>query len=203
MRVERSALGINASLFSLPRAVVQPDKGEKSHGEEWIKTKMKLHDPLKFFAQSKAYEPFIGRPATLSTLRVAEGFMVYFKVCMVTAFVLASPWVFYQLWSFVAAGLYPNEKRYVNVFMPFSIGLFLAGVLLCELAVLPKAVEAFLWFNEWLGFAPELRLNDWLGFAIVMPLIFGLTFQTPLVTGCKGSMALAQVKTLGNSASTS
>jgi sec-independent protein translocase protein TatC len=42
-------------------------------------------------------------------------------------------------------------------------------------------VEALLWFNEWLGMEPELRLNEWLGFAIIMPLIFGLTFQTPLV----------------------
>ncbi len=166
---------------SLPRSVVHPDKAEPTQGEELIKTKMILHEPLRFIALTKKYEPFLGRRPTLSTLRVEEGFMVYFKVCMVTAFVLASPWVFYQLWSFVAAGLYPNEKRYVNVFMPFSIGLFIAGVVLCEVAVLPKAVEALLWFNEWLGFQPELRLNDWLGFAIIMPLIFGLTFQTPLV----------------------
>jgi sec-independent protein translocase protein TatC len=150
-------------------------------GPEYVKIKGKLDNPLAFFGPAKLFEPYIGRKPTLSTLRVEEAFMVWFKVCLVTGFVLASPWIFYQLWSFVAAGLYPHEKRYVNVFMPFSLGLFLAGVVLCEWFVLPKAVEALLWFNEWLGLEPELRLNEWLGFAILMPLIFGLTFQTPLV----------------------
>jgi sec-independent protein translocase protein TatC len=151
-----------------------------SSGEEYIKIDGKLLNPVALAVEWKTYEPFIRRP-TLSTLRVEEAFMVWFKVCLVTGFVLASPWIFFQLWSFVAAGLYPHEKRYVNVFMPFSLGLFLAGVVLCEWFVLPKAVEALLWFNEWLGLEPELRLNEWLGFAILMPLIFGLTFQTPLV----------------------
>src|SRR6516165_5792691 len=65
--------------------------------------------------------------------------------------------------------------------MPFSIGLFAAGVLVCQFLVLPSAVEALLGFNEWLGYEPELRLSEWLGFAVLMPLVFGLAFQTPLV----------------------
>src|SRR5262249_52515737 len=135
----------------------------------WIKVRARLDNPLPFFAKSKVYEPLVGRRPTLATLRVEEAFMVYFKVCIVTGFVLASPWIFYQLWSFVAAGLYPHEKRYVNVFLPFSLGLFLVGVGVCEFLVIPKAVEALLWFNEWLGLEPDLRLNEWLGFAIWMP----------------------------------
>ena len=59
--------------------------------------------------------------------------------------------------------------------------LFLFGVILCEFFVIPKAVEALLWFNEWLNLEPDFRLNEWLGFAIFMPLVFGLSFQTPLV----------------------
>ena len=89
--------------------------------------------------------------------------------------------VLIQLWSFVAAGLYPHEKRLVNVYLPYSIGLFLVGVFLCEFFVIPKAVGALLWFNEWLGLEPDLRLNEWLGFAILMPVVFGVSFQTPLV----------------------
>ena len=41
---------------------------------------------------------------------------------------LASPWVFYQIWLFVAAGLYPRERRYVHIYLPVSLVLFLAGV---------------------------------------------------------------------------
>jgi sec-independent protein translocase protein TatC len=122
----------------------------------------------------------IARP-TLKTLNVQEGFVVFFKVCIVAGIVLASPWIFYQLWSFVAAGLYPHEKRLVNVYLPISVLLFLAGVAMCELVVLPLAVSYLLSFNEWLGLEPELRLTEWLSFAIMMPLIFGVAFQMPLV----------------------
>jgi sec-independent protein translocase protein TatC len=121
------------------------------------------------------------RPPMLTTLSVQEAFIVYFKVAIMTGFVLGSPWIFYQIWMFVAAGLYPHEKKYVNTFLPFSLGLFLAGVIVCEWFVMTRAVAALLFFNEWLGFAPDLRLNEWLGFAIFMPLVFGICFQTPLV----------------------
>ena len=117
----------------------------------------------------------------LSFLKVEEAFMVYVKVCLVAGFVLASPWVFFQIWSFVAAGLYPHEKRLVNYYLPFSIFLFPFGVVFCEWIVIPRAVEALLWFGEWLNFRPDLRLSEWLGFAIILPVVFGLTFQTPLV----------------------
>jgi sec-independent protein translocase protein TatC len=116
-----------------------------------------------------------------TTLNVQEGFFVWFKVCMVTGVVLGSPWIFWQIWAFVAAGLYPAEKRLVHVYLPVSLFLFLAGVFVCEIFVIPKAIEALLWFNEWLGFKPDLRLSEWLNFAIFMPLVFGLSFQTPLV----------------------
>src|SRR5205085_11440783 len=53
--------------------------------------------------------------------------------------------------------------------------------LVCELWVIPKAIEALLWFNEWLGLEPDLRLNEWLSFALLLPLVFGLSFQTPMV----------------------
>jgi sec-independent protein translocase protein TatC len=137
--------------------------------------------PLESAIADSAAQKEVGRRPALSTLNVQEAFVVYIKVCLVTGFVLASPWVFYQIWAFIAAGLYPHEKRYINVFLPFSLGLFLLGVLVCEFLVMPKAVEALLWFNEWLGLEPDLRLNEWLGFAIWMPVIFGLSFQTPLV----------------------
>jgi sec-independent protein translocase protein TatC len=126
-------------------------------------------------------ERLVGRRPHLSTLSVQEAFLAYFKVCMLCGFVLGSPWIFYQLWLFVAAGLYPHEKRFVHVFLPFSIGLFLIGVTVCQFLVLPKAIEALLWFNQWVGLEPDIRFNEWLGFAILMPLVFGISFQLPLV----------------------
>jgi len=95
--------------------------------------------------------------------------------------VLASPWIFYQIWAFIAAGLYPKEREYVYKFLGPSIGLFLTGVFLCQFIVLPGAVKALIAFNDYVDLDPDLRLNEWLGFALLLPIVFGISFQTPLV----------------------
>jgi sec-independent protein translocase protein TatC len=117
----------------------------------------------------------------LSTLSVQEGFVVYFKVSLLCGIVLASPFILYQFWAFVGAGLYPHEKKYVYSLFGPSLFLFLGGILLCQFLVLPGAVKALLAFNEWLGFDPDIRLREWLSLAIILPLVFGISFQTPLV----------------------
>jgi len=117
----------------------------------------------------------------LQGMGIMEGFMVYFKMSLLCGFILASPWVFYQMWAFIGAGLYPHEKRLVNVYLPYSIGLFIGGTLLCQFVVMPRAVEALLGFYKWIDVDPDLRLNEWLSFALLMPLVFGISFQTPLV----------------------
>jgi sec-independent protein translocase protein TatC len=181
-KANEPALDIMDGVQDLLRAL------EVDHVVDWSKVNERAHvelsgeiaDPLKWAMNIQRYYQLI-KPPGLTTLSVQEAFVVYFKVCIMTGFVLGSPWIFYQIWAFIAAGLYPHEKKYVNVFLPFSLGLFLGGVFLCEMFVMDKAVEALLWFNQWLGLAPDLRLNEWLGFAIFMPLVFGISFQTPLV----------------------
>ena len=154
-----------------------------------------IQDPLFFTSDIQEDQRKFLDTDNPTTLNVQEGFFVWFKVCMVTGFVIGSPWIFWQIWMFVAAGLYPSEKRLVHVYLPVSLGLFLAGVLICEFFVIPKAIEALLWFNEWLGFKPDLRLNEWLSFAIFMPLIFGLSFQTPLVMVFLNKLGIVGVET--------
>jgi sec-independent protein translocase protein TatC len=137
--------------------------------------------PLEWLLQLAPAERIVSRRNTLKTLSATESFLVYLKVSAYCGIVMASPWIFYQLWAFVAAGLYPQEKRMVNVYLPLSVGLFLAGVALCEFAVLPLALRYLLGFNEALDVEPELRLSEWLGFATLMPLVFGAAFQLPVI----------------------
>ena len=61
------------------------------------------------------------------SLNAHEPFSIFIKTAFVVGLLLSSPWVFYQIWSFVAAGLYPHEQKFVHIFLPFSIGLFFAG----------------------------------------------------------------------------
>ena len=126
-------------------------------------------------------EAYLGTRRYLTTLSTQEAFMVYFKVSLLCGVLLSSPWIFYQMWAFFAAGLYPHERKYVHLYLPFSVGLFLAGAALCQFVVLPGAVKALLGFNSYVDLDPDLRLNEWLGFAIMLPLVFGVSFQTPLV----------------------
>ncbi|MGA7495604.1 MAG: twin-arginine translocase subunit TatC, partial [Isosphaeraceae bacterium] len=118
---------------------------------------------------------------TLISLGPLETITIYFMVCLVTGLVLVSPWVFYQGWAFVAAGLYRHERHYVHKYLPISIGLFLTGVILCFGFVLPITLGFLLEFNVWLGVAPTLRLSEWMSFATILPLVFGIAFQTPLI----------------------
>ena len=114
-------------------------------------------------------------------LAMEEPFSVYIKTALVVGAVLASPFVFYFIWQFVAAGLYPHERRYVHVFLPVSLGLFLAGVFLAFFAVF-RYVLAFLFqFYAWMNIDPDPRISNWLTFVLILPLGFGISFQLPLV----------------------
>jgi sec-independent protein translocase protein TatC len=119
--------------------------------------------------------------SALISLAPLETMTIFFMVCLVAGLVLASPWVFYQGWAFVAAGLYRHERHYVHKFLPMSLGLFLTGVFACFFGVLPITMKFLLNFNVWLGIEPTLRLVDWMSFATLLPLVFGLCFQTPLI----------------------
>jgi sec-independent protein translocase protein TatC len=114
-------------------------------------------------------------------LRVEEPFTVWIKAALVLGTIISSPFVFYFIWQFVAAGLYPHEQRYIHVFLPFSIVLFLAGAALAFFVVFRFVLAFLLTFFDWMGIDPEPRISDWLNFVLIMPLGFGISFQLPLV----------------------
>jgi sec-independent protein translocase protein TatC len=154
--------------------------GAKLPESQWITLPIKIR-PESLTGPFAELQKELAPPRHLISLTITEPFIVWCKVSVYVGLVLASPWIFYQLWSFVAAGLYPHEKRYVWVFMPFCLGLFLGGVLFCQFVVLPQGIKYLLYFTKWLNIEPELRLNDWLSFAILMPIIMGIAFQLPLL----------------------
>jgi sec-independent protein translocase protein TatC len=118
---------------------------------------------------------------SITTLSAQEAFGIYMKAALLVGIVLSSPWIFFQLWTFVAAGLYPHEKRLVWTFLPISIGLFLAGVCLAFFFVFDFVLDYLLDFNRWLGLDPDPRISEWLSFVLILPLGFGIGFQLPLV----------------------
>ena len=81
------------------------------------------------------------------TREVAESFMTYIKIIMIIAATAASPWMLYQIWQFIAAGLYPKERKYITKYLPLSIGLLVAGMAFLYYYVLPLMLQFFLAFT--------------------------------------------------------
>lgn len=74
-------------------------------------------------------------------------FSQYLKLSAIAAVVLAGPWLLYQLWMFVAAGLYPHERKTVTRYIPLSIALLIGGVAFAFYVVLPMTLQFFIWFT--------------------------------------------------------
>lgn len=117
----------------------------------------------------------------VETLNIQEGFMIWLKAALIAGIVFGSPGIFWHIWGFVAAGLYPHERKYVYVFLPMSLGLFFAGVSLAFFVIFRFVIEFLLEANASLGTDLSPRLNEYVSFALILPLGFGLAFQLPLV----------------------
>ncbi|OPZ96888.1 MAG: Sec-independent protein translocase protein TatCy [Planctomycetes bacterium ADurb.Bin412] len=87
-----------------------------------------------------------GLDTRLYIMSLPEAFLTYIKVCIYAGIFITSPWIFYQLWGFVAAGLYPHEKRYVHIFVPFSAALFVLGGIFLIWIVAPLTCNFFIKF---------------------------------------------------------
>jgi len=78
---------------------------------------------------------------------VEETFVIYMKVSLITAAAISGPWIVYQLWKFVADGLYPRERKYITKYIPLSIALLLCGMVFLYTFVLPITLNFFLTFT--------------------------------------------------------
>lgn len=115
------------------------------------------------------------------TYKVEEAFMTYIKVSLVSGLVLTSPWVCFQIWQFVAAGLYPHERKHVYIYLPMSIGLFISGAVFCFYFVFPIVLDFLISFNDWLGIEIQPRLSEYISLVLMLPVMFGVSFQLPLI----------------------
>ncbi len=110
---------------------------------------------------------------------VAEGFFVDLKVALVAAVFMASPYLFYQIWAFIAPGLYEEEKRYVLPLSFFSAIFFLGGAAFCYFVVFPFAFVFFLSYSTD-NIVAMLSISEYLSFSLKMLIAFGLIFEMPL-----------------------
>lgn len=133
--------------------------------------------------------------ATLIATSVISPFLVPLKILMMAAFMIALPVVLYQVWAFVAPGLYNHEKKLVMPLVISSTLLFLIGVAFCYFFVFGQV------FKFIQGFAPKSitaapDIEAYLSFVLTMFLAFGLAFEVPIVVVVLARMGLVSIDKL-------
>jgi sec-independent protein translocase protein TatC len=126
---------------------------------------------------------------------VVTPFLIPVKVTMLVAFIIALPWVLYQLWAFVAPGLYAHEKKLIAPLVISSSTLFIAGIAFCYFLVFGVV---FRFINDFapksISVAPDI--DSYFGFVMTMFIAFGLTFEVPVVVVVLVRMGLVTVEKL-------
>jgi sec-independent protein translocase protein TatC len=116
---------------------------------------------------------------TLYVTGVFDSFFVRLKIAFLVGLVVSSPIWLYQIWAFIAPGLYRRERRWTFAFVGSAVPLFLAGGFFAYLAM-GRGLRFLLGLTPH-GVQPLITIDTYLGYAIAMLLIFGVAFELPLV----------------------
>ena len=112
---------------------------------------------------------------------VTEAFFTKMKVSFAAAVILASPVLLWQLWQFIAPGLYEHEKRYTRSFVAFGSFFFIAGAAFCYLVVVQEGLGFLLARYEAIDIQPLLQVGDYLSLISRLVLAFGVMFEMPVL----------------------
>jgi sec-independent protein translocase protein TatC len=112
---------------------------------------------------------------------ISGSFFVPMKVTMLVAFLIALPCVMYELWAFVAPGLYRNERKLIGPLIGSSYVLFLCGMAFAYFVVFPTIFRVMAHYNAPLGAEMTTDINNYLSFVMTMFIAFGVTFEVPVV----------------------
>jgi len=133
--------------------------------------------------------------ATLIATSVISPFLVPLKILLMTAFLMALPVVLYQMWAFVAPGLYSHEKKLVLPLVVSSTLLFMVGVAFCYFFVFGQVFKFIQSFApKSITAAPDIEA--YLGFVISMFIAFGLAFEVPIVVIVLARMNVVTIEKL-------
>ena len=143
-------------------------------------------------------EPLVAnlpKGATLIATNVISPFVVPLKITLMASFLLALPVVLYQVWAFVAPGLYAHEKKLVLPLVVSSTLLFLAGVAFCYYFVFGQVFKFIQSFApKSITAAPDIEA--YLSFVLTMFIAFGASFEVPVVVVVLARMGLVTIEKL-------
>ena len=147
-----------------------------------------------------------GQSPDLIFTGLQQGFMVNIRISLFGGFLLSFPYISFQLWKFIAPGLYKDEK---NAFLPFLLAspiLFFIGATFSFYVVMPLAFDFFLGFqqtneniSDLVGITYLGTINEYLGLTMKFIIAFGLCFQLPVLLTLMGKAGLISSQTLAKS----
>ncbi len=126
--------------------------------------------------------------------RPTDAFILTLKLAVIIGIVLAAPVLLAQAWAFLAPALYEHERRYIVPALIAGTGLFISGVLMAYLWVLPAALRFLLRFQR-ADLESIITANEYLGFALQFMIAFGLVFQLPIFIVMLSTLGLVQPET--------
>ena len=119
--------------------------------------------------------------STMIATDITSNFMAPIRLTVFVAAFFAMPYILYQIWSFVAPGLYKKEKKIAIPVLMSSIFLFYAGVAFSYFIVLKGVLKFFIMFAPQ-NVLPMTDIDSYLSFALKLFMVFGLTFEIPVIT---------------------
>ena len=114
----------------------------------------------------------------LEAIEVTENVGVFMQATLLGGVTFAMPFILFQLWQFVAPGLYPHERRYVYLLLPLATVLFVSGALFTYFVMLPTAIPFLISFAN---IPVRLRPSNYYSFVTGLMFWIGLSFETPLI----------------------
>jgi len=133
--------------------------------------------------------------ARLTAFSIGDSFFFSLNISLYFSAIIAGPFVLWQLWQFIAAGLYPHERRMVHVYFPFSLMLFLAGVAFCYLWVVPTGMYFLAITLPTEQVHTVMGLEKYFDFLSTLCLAMGAMFQLPIIMIFLSSMGLIEPQT--------
>ncbi len=197
------ALVFHANTVSIYRATVLLPEGKREAFIDSLAdsavTKLQLKELLK--TKPNTDSDVNGNLKMMSALKPTEGFMLSMKVSFVAGIVVSFPLLLLFILQFVLPGLHSNEKRVLWPAMSIGFGLFLIGTAFAYYLVLPRAL---LFFAEWsgdMGISNDWRIGEYISFATQFTLLFGASFELPVVVMVFVKLGLLSYETMSKTRS--
>lgn len=137
--------------------------------------------PDIFKILSKPLIQNLPKDGKLVVIDITGSFFVPLKLTMLVAFIIALPFVLYQIWAFIVPGLYIREKRLIIPLVISSYLLFLLGIMFSYFIVFPAIFRIMAHYNAPLGAEMMTDIDNYLSFILTTFISFGLTFEVPIV----------------------